>query len=425
MPAMETGRRSAVTLRFDDPELEARFRDERAVELRPFVRVGFAMASLIWLLGVLTIPYATTQNVRLVQSIALGFAIATVCGLVSTRWLRSFAGLQGLAAAFCGASGFVLLTGTLLMGHFERYGALLLMAALAYAFTTLQIRFVLGVLSQLPYVVAYAAIAFATGRAVALSLDLLVLFWTLLVIGFTAYVLESSARDLFVQRLLNERQQREIEREKEKSERLLLNVLPQTIAARLKEREERIAERFDEATVLFADIVGFTPLSASMEPEQIVALLDDLFTKFDALAERHGLEKIKTIGDAYMVVGGVPQPRADHAEAVAQMALEMVSAVAGHRAGLSVRVGVHSGPVVAGVIGRKKFIYDLWGDTVNTASRMESHGLPGAVQITPETWQRIQHSFSAEPRGSVEIKGKGPMNTLLLTGRPENAKARS
>jgi class 3 adenylate cyclase len=347
--------------------------------------------------------------------------MSTLCGLVATRWLRSFAALQGLPAAFCGVSGFVILAGALLMGSFERYAALCLMAAMTYAFTTLQIRFVLGVLSQLPYVVAYAAIAFATGRASALSLDLLVLFWTLLVIGFTAYVLESSARDLFVQRLLNERQQREIEREKEKSERLLLNVLPQAIAARLKEREERIAERFDDATVLFADIVGFTSLSASMEPEKIVALLDELFTKFDALAERHGLEKIKTIGDAYMVVGGVPQPRADHAEAVAQMALEMISAVAGHGDGLSVRVGVHSGPVVAGVIGRKKFIYDLWGDTVNTASRMESHGLPGVVQITPETWQRIQHAFSAEPRGTVDVKGKGPMKTLLLTGRSARA----
>ncbi len=209
--------------------------------------------------------------------------------------------------------------------------------------------------------------------------------------------------------------------EQAKSERLLLNVLPEPIAARLKEEGDGIiAERFEDVTVLFADIVGFTTLSEGMAPEDVVLLLDELFTAFDSLAEERGLEKIKTIGDAYMVAGGLPERRTDHATAVADMALAMRQAVgkvsvrAGDNRSLAVRIGIDTGPVVAGVIGRKKFIYDLWGDTVNAASRMESHGLPGEIQVTARTYERLQTRYSFEPRGPVNVKGKGEMDTYLL-----------
>ncbi len=208
--------------------------------------------------------------------------------------------------------------------------------------------------------------------------------------------------------------------EQEKSDRLLLNVLPQAIAERLKQDQSIIADTFAEVTVLFADIVGFTQISSQISPTELVSLLNEIFSTFDRLAQKHGLEKIKTIGDAYMVVGGLPMPRNDHAEAIAQMALDMQQAITEfsdtHNQDFSIRIGINSGPVVAGVIGIKKFIYDLWGDTVNTASRMESHGKPGCIQVTCATYQLLQDKYLLESRGTIEVKGKGEMNTYFLTG---------
>jgi len=202
------------------------------------------------------------------------------------------------------------------------------------------------------------------------------------------------------------------------SERLLLNILPRPVAERLKRHNGVIADSFPEVTVLFADLVDFTSFSARISPAAVVALLNEIFSSFDQLAEKHGLEKIKTIGDAYMVVGGLPTPRVDHVEAVAEMALDMQQAL--HNRGdaaLQLRIGMHTGPVIAGVIGTSKFIYDLWGDTVNIASRMESHGLVGSIQVTPETYGRLRHGYVFEERGAVHVKGKGEISTYLLMGR--------
>ena len=217
------------------------------------------------------------------------------------------------------------------------------------------------------------------------------------------------------------RTRRALQREEERSERLLLNVLPAPIAARLKQREDVIADGFPEVTVLFADLVDFTRRSQRSSPQQVVQVLDELFTAFDQLTKRHGLEKIKTIGDAYMVAGGLPEPRPDHAQAVADMALAMRDEVAGRTdpsgQPLQVRIGIDTGPVVAGVIGRDKFSYDLWGDTVNTASRMESLGVPGCIQVTARTYQRLRDSYRFQRRGLVAVKGKGEMVTYFLVGR--------
>lgn len=212
-----------------------------------------------------------------------------------------------------------------------------------------------------------------------------------------------------------------IQAEQQKSERLLLNILPQPIAERLKQGQVTIADNFADVTVLFADLVDFTKLSARISPRELVSLLNELFSTFDQLADRHGLEKIKTIGDAYLVVGGLPTPRPDHAEAIAEMALEMQQAVTHLSAALaenfSIRIGIHTGPVVAGVIGAKKFTYDLWGDTVNLASRMESHGLAGHIQVSATTYERLQDRYELEERGCIQVKGKGEVRTYLLTGR--------
>jgi class 3 adenylate cyclase len=205
-----------------------------------------------------------------------------------------------------------------------------------------------------------------------------------------------------------------------RSEGLLLNVLPRQIAQRLKREPGVIAEAHDEVTVLFADVVDFTPFVEATEPQRVVGVLDEIFSTFDALAERHGLEKIKTIGDAYMVAAGLPEPRTDHAAAMADMALDMRAAFDAlcepMGLDLAIRIGMDSGPVIAGVIGRHKFIYDLWGDTVNTASRMESHGLPGRIQVSEATYDRLRGRYDFEERGEIEIKGKGRLRVYLLVG---------
>ncbi|RQR26682.1 PAS domain S-box protein [Burkholderia sp. Bp9143] len=217
--------------------------------------------------------------------------------------------------------------------------------------------------------------------------------------------------------------------EQKVSERLLLNLLPSPIAERLKARPEGIADSipeviadsFPEATVLFADIVAFTRFSAGLSPERLVGVLNEIFTEFDTIAEQRGLEKIKTIGDAYMAAAGLPEPTADHAVRAAHMALDMIDALVrfNQRTGynLQMRIGVNSGAVVAGVIGKHKFIYDLWGDAVNTASRMESHGVAGRVQVTDATRRRLGEPFQFEERGDIDAKGIGMLHTWFLSGR--------
>jgi class 3 adenylate cyclase len=201
------------------------------------------------------------------------------------------------------------------------------------------------------------------------------------------------------------------------NQRLLLNVLPAPIAEKLKSQTGIIAERFDDVSVLFSDIVGFTPLSAALPPTELLELLNGVFSSFDELAGRHGLEKIKTIGDAYMVAGGLPEPYPDHLAAMASLALEMQETIGKLRvnsSALNLRIGLHVGTVIAGVIGTRKFIYDVWGDTVNTASRLESHGVPGRVQVSEAVFQRLQDRFAFERRGTIELKGRGPITTYLL-----------
>ena len=213
----------------------------------------------------------------------------------------------------------------------------------------------------------------------------------------------------------------ELQAERAKSNRLLLNVLPQAIADRLKQGERTIVDSFREATVVFADIVGFTSFSATMAPSRTVQLLNDLFSGFDKLAETYEVEKIKTIGDSYMAVGGIPTPDPEHAERCAWMALDMLEVLKhfNHRnsVNLDVRIGMNSGPVVAGIIGTKKFSYDLWGDTVNVASRMESQGQPGMIQVSASTHALLASRFELEARGTIDVKNRGAMATYRLVRR--------
>jgi class 3 adenylate cyclase len=282
-----------------------------------------------------------------------------------------------------------------------------------------------GARQAVPWFVAFGALMAISGAidpalsdgAPDIPQGIVVSFFVLNVLGVTttAYVL----LQYFVR--ARERALAELVVERGKSERLLLNVLPASVANRLKESDQVIADGFASATVLFADIVGFTPLAQTLPPADTVVLLDRVFAAWDRLVDRYGVEKIKTIGDAYLVAGGIPSPREDHAEAIADLALEMGGEVqrCAEESGvpLEVRIGIDTGPVVAGVIGRAKFTYDLWGDTVNTASRMESHGMPGEIQVTERVYERLRGRYELHRRGTIEVKGKGPMTTYLLLGR--------
>jgi class 3 adenylate cyclase len=234
------------------------------------------------------------------------------------------------------------------------------------------------------------------------------LFGALLMAAFSGYTRERAERVNFRQSLI-------IEQERQKSDELLLNILPRQISEQLKSSGGTLAQRFEQASILFADIVGFTMLSARMGPEETLGLLNRVFSFFDSLVDKYDLEKIRTIGDNYMVVAGVPRPCSDHAASLAAMALEMRDYSLTQP--LELRIGLSSGPVVAGVIGRKKFQYDVWGEAVNAASRMESHGLPGQIQITAAAHELLRQDFLCRHRGRISVKGIGPMDTWLLLGR--------
>ena len=353
--------------------------------------------------------------------ITMAFQAASITGIAYFHFTKRFDGFRSsqitmalllpLALQLI-LGGFVAASGVILWASISPLGALM----------------VIGTERARPWFYAFAAeLALAAaldphlhskasvlGHAVIITLFALN-FWGVSLTGFLMARYFVRGREAALDAL--DREHRALTLEQAKSERLLLNVLPEVIAVRLKESNEIIADGFDDVTVLFADIAGFTPLAARLTPEELVRMLDGLFSEFDAIAARHGLEKIKTIGDAYMVAGGLPVPRADHAEAVVNMALEMRETVGRVSSGsLSVRIGIDSGPVVAGVIGRTKFIYDLWGDTVNTASRMESHGVPGQVQLTSRAADAVRERYDVASRGMIDVKGKGPMETFFLVG---------
>jgi CHASE2 domain-containing sensor protein/class 3 adenylate cyclase len=284
-----------------------------------------------------------------------------------------------------------------------------------------------GVFMAAGAIITTSYVAFLSGWLIPVFTPLLAIFsgaivsvsqvlWKNLMLSYRQ--LEDYAQNL--EQKVSERT-RELELEKEKSERLLLNILPKEIADELKEKEGIIADSFEEATILFSDIVGFTPLSSRISAVELVNLLNEMFSIFDEIAGHYHLEKIKTIGDAYMLAGGIPIARQDHAEAVANMALEMQVKMADFQEKLNeplqIRVGIHTGPVVAGVIGTRKFIYDLWGDAVNIASRMESSGSPGKIQVSPATYEKLKDKFILEERGQIKVKGKGEMTTYWLLGK--------
>lgn len=363
-----------------------------------------ALLAIVWVGTYLALGLPLSAAIPFAYQVATVIAIAIFSRTKDLRFFRSSQIVLMLLLPFLlqwSLGGYVASSAVSLWALVAVFGAVFFMSADA----------------AVPWFVGFVALTIISGlidpwlaeNAAEIPSGIQLLFFVLTILGvaLTAYLMLQFAvrdRDAALAR----------------SDGLLLNVLPRKIAERLKREPGAIAERYDDVTVLFADVVDFTTFAEQTSAERLVGVLNGLFSAFDVLAERFGLEKIKTIGDAYMVAGGLPEPRPDHAQAMAGLALEMQAELRRQCVALGfsleLRIGIAVGPVVAGVIGRNKFIYDLWGDTVNTASRMESHGVPGRIQVTEATYLRLRGRYRFEDRGEIEVKGKARQRAYLLVG---------
>jgi adenylate cyclase len=419
-----------VTLRFRSRDLERSFQAAFARQNVTNLRIGFALAAVMW------VAWGALVRARLGTQLDLDslyrygmFIPLALLGLGLTFWHRHQRVWQPVVLILTLATALAWTSYTTqITGLSPDYGYVGLILIQAFAFAMLRLPFTLVTLLDLVTGPTYLALAISSGslagRQALLATFFLGSFGVLALM--VAYVLEWKERSLFVR-------EQQLDRERERSDSLLLNILPRPIADRLKARgdvgsTERLAQALDEVTVLFVDAVEFTTQAAKTPPDQLVTALDDLFSRMDAIADRFGLEKIKTVGDAYMAVAGAPEPRADHAKAAANMALAICDELPGAKwptgDPIGVRVGVASGPAVAGVIGRRKFAYDLWGDTVNLASRLQTYGHPGEILISDGTAARLGLDYELGPELVLDIKGRGETGARRLLGRRENATGR-
>ena len=408
-----------LTLQFSSP-LEVRFLQDYARRSLAHVRSTLVTGILFYaLFGVLDEVSVVDPDLKVLLWVIRYGIICPVLGaiLVLTftprflRWMQLFNGLAILIAGL----GICALRGVPVpVDNFD--GAVIgLILVLIYAYTIARLRYLYATVISVTVSSLYLWVSLqlrGSPPEVEFQSGFYLLSTNLIGI-FASYSAEFAARKDFFQTQLLKLEQR-------RSEGLLLNILPQPIAEQLKRKQGIIAEYFQEVTILFADLVRFTELAAEIPPTELVGLLNLIISPFDELVDRYGLEKIKTIGDAYMAASGIPTPRSDHAVAAAELALAMQDAIQGFQLKdgrpLQLRIGLSSGPVVAGVIGTKKFIYDLWGDTVNLASRMESQGACGQIQVSQATYQRLKDRFWLEERGVIPIKGRGEMRTFWLRG---------
>jgi class 3 adenylate cyclase len=405
----------SLSLRFSSAELERAWRAGRAVEsLRPF-RAATGLAIALYL-GFVVLDQALLEHVAVRLLVVRGIVCALLAGVLALTWTpvwRRWHDWVVAGAVFVAGGGIVTL---LAVGREEaslHWAGIML--ALTATYGLFRPRLPVSVVVSAALIVAFNAVVIATG-IVPLALVVADNFFLVsaAVVGTLATdALERSSRQKFLTA-------RHLEEERRLSDRLLLNILPATIADRLKAGEERIADQHTAVSILFADIVGFTAMSADMEPGDLVDLLDEVFHEFDCVAMNHGIEKVKTIGDACMMVAGLPEPQPDHATRIAEAALEIRERIARRRpAGHPIRlhIGIATGTVVAGVIGRTRFSYDLWGDAVNTASRMASLAEPDRIQVTEDVVRLLGDRYAFRPCGTLEVKGKGLMETWFLEPR--------
>ena len=419
-PAAELRR---VSLRFLDRGVEHRFQEQYFRDNLPYIRAAHVVGILAWaFFGLYTDPGTDVgYGLQLLLHYGVGIpVIAASLALTYTRWYVRI--WQPAIVAMVVANSVVSQMHRILTGHSPQWGgvaSLMMILVVTCVFLWLQYMYAASAAALVIGYYNLTMILFPGHGGVDLvQADVYLVAFAVIGTG-AAYALERFARLLFIR-------ERELDRERERGDRLLRNVLPEAIIGRLKVRDPRIdarhlAQGYADVTVLFADLVGFTEQASISSAAELVTALDDVFTRFDRLADRFGLEKIKTVGDAYMAAAGVPDPRPDHLEAAAEMALEVRECISGlrwpSRASIGVRIGVACGPVMAGVIGRRKFAYDIWGDTVNTASRLQTNAAPGTIQASETVYERLSDQYRFSEPYVVELKGKGPTTARILQER--------
>jgi adenylate cyclase len=415
------GEMDRFTLRFRDSELERAYRRDYFERNLASVRAAHGLGVILWIgWGFMMAPFlGGDRGVDLTVRYGVLIPVALLgLGLTFARGYRRFWEEEMVAVLLATTAVWVLYVASVdtMPVDYGYVGAILIMA---FGYTLLRMRFVVMALTGALILAMYAVVAMISGELTNLQRVLaafyLLSFWVLGLIA--SYALERSARLLFLR-------ERELSKERARSDSLLSNILPRAIIDRLKAREPeggRLAEALEDVTVIFVDAAGFTEQAAKTPPDLLVESLDVLFTRLDALADRFGLEKIKTIGDAYMAVAGAPKPMAEHVSAAAQMALAVLDGVAGtvwpSGDPVRVRIGLASGPAVAGVIGQRKFAYDLWGDTVNLASRLQTQCEPGRILVSEAAASRLDGRFAFGPPLVLDLKGKGPTRARFLLGQ--------
>ena len=410
-----------LSFRFLDPELERRYQLHAGVESHGGLRVITGASAILWLAAAFLVPIDMGISRDVATPIAMVMSAISALTFLGAAHAHTLDRQHAVATVLTAGNGLVILWLASAGGVLPGYGVSAILLLFAYGFVS-RTRFVYAALRSVVIGIGFVIAAVNYPGEGSLLIDAFILgaaiFGTLLALR----LLEQSRRRVFVQDLVIAEQSAALAREKEQSDRLLLNVLPAPISARLREGEHTIADKYPSVSVLFADIVGFTPLVARLSPPEMIEMLGGLFATFDELTGERGLEKIKTIGDAYMVAAGLPEPMEDHAARAVDLGLAMIDAASrigsptrGEKCLL--RVGIHSGPVVAGVIGSRKFAFDVWGDTVNVASRLEAQGLPNRVHISRATWLLVRDRFDADPRGPLRLRGLGAIQTYAVTGR--------
>jgi adenylate cyclase len=421
----------ADKLRFPDEVIEAQFRKEYLANTISTTRLALILGLILYsLFGILDI-YAIPVSKDIVWIIRYGIVAPVVISALLASYVNS---LQKYTQVFMcavvaisglGIAAMISITTEAEFGNRFYFTGLILISMWGY--TLSRLRFGYAVLANLIIMIGYEVASIEVKGLLESETGIVIFtmhnffFLGANVIGmFGSYFLERYTRRDFLQKYT-------IQAQRDRADKLLYNVLPKRIAERLKESDETIAEEFSSATVLFADIVNFTPISARFGPREVVDMLNELFSHFDELVDKYGVEKIQVAGDGYMVAAGVPTPRPDHATVLAQLALDMLDYVKreeflGGRHPIEIRIGLNSGPLMAGVIGRKKYFYALWGDMVNTASRMESHGESGKIQITRAMYELVRDEFECEYIGEITVKGKGKLEAWHLLAKKEARK---
>jgi class 3 adenylate cyclase len=413
----ERGALHPTTLRFRDGELEGRFQSEEGSAGRAGYRIITGTTALMWVLAAVLIPLGSGISFEMAAVAGGSMAAVGLLAFAASRWASTMDRQHLLASLLTSANGLVILILASAGDFVEGYAVGGIMLLFLFGFVS-RTRFIYAVLRTAVVAVGMGVVISVYDRPSRLILD--AFFFVGASVGSLVglRLLEGNRRRLWHQGLVVEDQRAAIEFERAESERLLLNVLPEAVSKRLRRGENPIADDFTDVTVLFADIVGFTPMASHLTAVEVVNVLNELFSRFDELVEERGLEKVKTIGDAYMAVGGLPEPQEDHALRVVDLALAMqqCTMTSRHFPDMSIRIGVHSGPVAGGVIGTRKFAYDVWGNTVNVASRLENAGVPGRVHVSDVTKSLTENHFEYDPREVMELRGVGPMTTYLLAG---------